>query len=41
VRNTEAGEAYPEHMDGYSALAILGGEMSANDPLPRCAGPKR
>ena len=34
VRNTEAGEACPEHMDAYSALAILGGEMSANDPLP-------
>jgi GMP synthase-like glutamine amidotransferase len=34
VRNTEAGEPYPAHMDGYSALAVLGGEMSANDPLP-------
>jgi GMP synthase (glutamine-hydrolysing) len=34
VRNTEAGEAYPESMDGYAALAVLGGEMSANDPLP-------
>jgi len=34
VRNTDAGEAYPEHMNAYSALAILGGEMSANDPLP-------
>jgi GMP synthase-like glutamine amidotransferase len=34
VRNTDAGEAYPEHMDAYSALAVLGGEMSANDTLP-------
>jgi GMP synthase-like glutamine amidotransferase len=34
VRNTQAGQAYPEHVDAYSALAILGGEMSANDALP-------
>ena len=34
VRNSEAGEAYPEHMAAFSALAILGGEMSANDALP-------
>jgi GMP synthase (glutamine-hydrolysing) len=34
VRNTEAGEDFPDHMDGHSALAVLGGEMSANDPLP-------
>ena len=34
LRNTDAGESYPEHMDAFSALAILGGEMSANDPLP-------
>lgn len=34
VRNTEAGDAYPVSIEGYSALAILGGEMSANDPLP-------
>jgi GMP synthase (glutamine-hydrolysing) len=34
LRNTDVGEAYPEHMGDYSALAILGGEMSANDPLP-------
>ncbi|HOM13274.1 MAG TPA: type 1 glutamine amidotransferase [Rubrivivax sp.] len=34
VRNSEAGEVFPEHMGGHSALAILGGEMSANDPLP-------
>jgi len=34
LRNTEAGQDFPEHMDGHSALAILGGEMSANDPLP-------
>lgn len=34
VRNSEAGEPYPAHMGGCSALAVLGGEMSANDPLP-------
>lgn len=34
VRNTGAGQAYPETIDGFGALAILGGEMSANDDLP-------
>jgi GMP synthase (glutamine-hydrolysing) len=34
LRNTEAGDPYPERIDGYRALAILGGEMSANDGLP-------
>lgn len=34
VRNTEAGDAYPEHLRDHAALAVLGGEMSANDPLP-------
>jgi GMP synthase-like glutamine amidotransferase len=34
LRNTEAGDEYPEGMSGHSALAVLGGEMSANDPLP-------
>jgi GMP synthase (glutamine-hydrolysing) len=34
VRNSEAGEPFPADIAGYSALAILGGEMSANDPLP-------
>lgn len=34
VRNTEAGQDFPAHMDGHAALAVLGGEMSANDPLP-------
>lgn len=34
VRDTQAGQAYPEHIDGYGALAVLGGEMSANDDLP-------
>lgn len=32
--NTEAGDTYPERIDGYGALALLGGEMSANDALP-------
>lgn len=34
LRNSEAGEVFPEHTDGHSALAVLGGEMSANDALP-------
>ncbi len=34
VRDSQAGEDYPERIDGYSALAVLGGEMSANDALP-------
>ena len=34
VRNSEAGDAYPRTLSEHGALAILGGEMSANDPLP-------
>ena len=34
VFDTQAGQAYPDHIDGYRALAVLGGEMSANDELP-------
>lgn len=34
VRNTEAGEAYPATISGWSGLAVLGGEMGANDDLP-------
>jgi GMP synthase-like glutamine amidotransferase len=34
LRNAEAGASVPGHLDDHSALAILGGEMSANDPLP-------
>ncbi len=34
VRNTQSGQSYPANLDGHSALAVLGGEMSANDPLP-------
>lgn len=33
VCDTQAGQAYPDHIDGYRALAVLGGEMSANDDL--------
>jgi GMP synthase (glutamine-hydrolysing) len=33
VRNTQAGEAFPASIDGFAGLAILGGEMSANDDL--------
>ena len=34
LRNAEAGEPWPERLGEHSALALLGGEMSANDPLP-------
>lgn len=34
VFDSSAGQAYPARMDGWGALAVLGGEMSANDPLP-------
>lgn len=32
--NTQAGQPFPQGMQDYAALAVLGGEMSANDPLP-------
>ena len=32
--DTEVGQDYPASIDGYRALALLGGEMSANDDLP-------
>lgn len=34
LRNQEAGDAYPRSTEGYAGLALLGGEMSANDDLP-------
>jgi GMP synthase-like glutamine amidotransferase len=34
VRNAQAGDRFPQGIDGHSALVVLGGEMSANDPLP-------
>jgi GMP synthase (glutamine-hydrolysing) len=34
VRNTEAGQDFPPDLSDHAALAVLGGEMSANDPLP-------
>jgi GMP synthase (glutamine-hydrolysing) len=34
VFDSERGDVYPRQIDGYGALAVLGGEMSANDPLP-------
>jgi GMP synthase-like glutamine amidotransferase len=34
VRDTESGATYPADLSGHSALALLGGEMSVNDPLP-------
>lgn len=34
VRNADAGQDYPRSMRSFGALAVLGGEMSANDELP-------
>jgi len=34
VRNSEAGDPFPDDLSPYAALAVLGGEMSANDRLP-------
>ena len=34
VRCAEAGEAYPGSIQGFRALAVLGGEWSANDDRP-------
>lgn len=34
VRNSEAGQPFPERIDGWQALAVLGGEMSANEERP-------
>lgn len=34
VRNSAAGETFPTTLSSYRALAILGGEMSANDESP-------
>jgi len=34
VRNAQTGDPFPLLMEDHSALAVLGGEMSANDPLP-------
>jgi GMP synthase-like glutamine amidotransferase len=34
VVDASAGQPFPDRLDGAVALAVLGGEMSANDPLP-------
>jgi GMP synthase (glutamine-hydrolysing) len=34
VRDTEAGQPFPDSLQDHGALAVLGGEMSANDALP-------
>ena len=34
VRDSQGGDAVPEDLDGFNALALLGGEMNANDNLP-------
>jgi GMP synthase-like glutamine amidotransferase len=38
IANAGAGELFPTSIEPYSALAVMGGGMSANDPLPsNCA----
>jgi GMP synthase-like glutamine amidotransferase len=34
VIDSQAGQTFPDDLAGYAALAVLGGEMSANDDLP-------
>ena len=34
ARHRRPGRTFPERIDGHGALAVLGGEMSANDALP-------
>jgi GMP synthase-like glutamine amidotransferase len=34
LRNAEAGEMPPADLSAHAGLVLLGGEMSANDPLP-------
>jgi GMP synthase-like glutamine amidotransferase len=34
LRCTERGDSFPRTLSGHSALAILGGSMSANDDMP-------
>lgn len=34
LRSAQAGDTLPDKLDQHAALALLGGEMSANDPLP-------
>ncbi|MFN5156863.1 MAG: type 1 glutamine amidotransferase [Betaproteobacteria bacterium] len=34
LRHTAAGDDYPERIDGFGALAVLGGEWGANDDRP-------
>ena len=33
TRNANAGEEFPPSIEPYAALAVMGGGMSANDPL--------
>jgi len=41
IFNAEAGQAFPDSIRDYSAMAVLGGEMSANDPLPSLRAAER
>ena len=34
LRDSSVGDSFPDSMVPYAALAVLGGAMSANDPLP-------
>ena len=41
IFNAESGENFRESIDGYCALAVLGGEMSANDRMPSLRAAER
>jgi GMP synthase-like glutamine amidotransferase len=41
VRQTHRGPAFPEQIDGYRALALLGGSMSVNDDMPELRAAER
>lgn len=41
LRMALAGDALPADLSGHAALAVLGGEMSANDPLPELRATER
>jgi len=34
----DLGEPVPEHADGFAGIALMGGPMSVNDPLPWIPG---
>lgn len=41
LRDSSVGDSFPDSMAPYAALAVLGGAMSANDPLPSLRAAER